>query len=64
MQRIAGYFQMAHATEMKRFCRPKDLADFACELRCICLKFNKSSCAAAPRHRQNLPNQWREINAS
>jgi hypothetical protein len=70
---------MAHATEMKRFCRPSsqrdaiilrhafgvtDLTDFPRELRYISLKFNKSSCADAPRHGKNLSNQWEQINAS
>ena len=64
MQTITGYFQMAHAAEMKRFCRPPDLADFPRELRYIRLKFNKSSCADAPHHAKNLPNQRRNINGS
>ena len=64
MQTIVGYFQMSQAAEMKRFWRPADLADFPRERRCIRLKFNKSSCADAPRHAKNLPNQRRIINAS
>ena len=78
MQKIAGYFQMAHASEMKRFCRPSDLADFprdplpgrALRQQCpergryICLKFNQSSCADVPSHEKNLPNQRSEINGS
>ena len=64
MQIVTGYFQMAHAAEMKRFCRPSDLADFPRELRYICLKFNQSSCADVPSHEKNLPNQRSEINGS
>jgi hypothetical protein len=55
---------MAHAAEMKRFCRPADLTDFPREMRHICLKFNKKSCAEAPFHEKNLSNQWHEINGS
>ena len=64
MQIIAGYSQMAHASEMKRFCRPLDLADFPRELRYISLKLNQSSCADVPGHEKNLPNQRFEINGS
>ena len=64
MQIITGYSQMARAAEMKRFCRPSDLADFPRELRYICLKFNQSSCAHVPCHEKNLPNQRVEMNGS
>ena len=69
MQTITGYFQMAQATEMKRFCRPADLTDFPREHRYICLKFNKSSCADAPPSRQicfanRLPGNGHEKNLS